>query len=75
MELGNYSSLFLKEMRISLSLLLLDIETLSALFLLISDSCKAITAECYEHHYNDKSFNRHFSGIKKNRTLFHCDAT
>lgn len=24
---------------------------------------------------NDKSFNRHFSGIKKNLTLFHCDAT
>lgn len=45
MGFGKHSSLFLKEMRVSMSLLLLDIETLPSLFLFISESCKAITAE------------------------------
>lgn len=36
-EFGKHS-LFLKELRVSMSLLLLDVETLSAFFLLIFDS-------------------------------------
>lgn len=40
-----------------------------------SESCASPQRSALDTASNGKSFNRHFSGIKKNLTLFHRDAT